>query len=261
MTHAVYIVDADAKGLAADLNNIAKREGHAVRYIPALTPDLLFEEMKAVPARLILLHHTWSGLTIAQVLERIKNATTDVRVVVFTGREPNMPELIECVRFGVCDYWLKSGSIDPIAWSRQISNYCDSSSYTLDVLARTSGSVMGLLKEAESNSGRVKGLEIQIRGLEKKLQQKTSALARDTRKSIARGVEYIVCISVLALVFLILASQTSVKAAGIMVGIFLLFFLFLQGKIAEAIIDWGRKRVVVSSSNDSEESSGEVKRQ
>ena len=70
-----------------------------------------FEAMeRAIPA-LVLLHHTWPGYSIASLLARIRKKSTNVRVVVFTGRELNLPEVVECVRNGVCDYWLVSSPV------------------------------------------------------------------------------------------------------------------------------------------------------
>ncbi len=243
----VAIVDADAKGLASSLNGIAKKEGHPIHYSAIDTPDRLFDRLAAEEHCLILLHHTWEGLSIGQLLERIRSITTKVRVIVFTGREPNLRELIECVRFGVCDYWLKRGTIDATAWSRKIGMFCASETYTLETLGRPSGSTLELLKEADINSGKIATLQTQKTALEAELTSSRSEENRETRKSVYRMIEYTVCILLLGLVYWFAATRTSQNSALILVGIFAVFFLFLQGRIALAIFDWKKGTAQVSA--------------
>ena len=253
----VYIVDRDAKELAAEFNAIARRDGHAVQYRAAQTPERLFEEMDNAQPRLILLHHTWTGYTIESLLDRIRKKTADVRVVIFTGRELNMPELIECIRNGACDYWQKSGAVDTMAWARQIVTYCDSEMFTLERLSRPSRTVISLLSMAESNLSEVSSLRSQVEVLEQKLAAEKGGVNRDVVLAVVRVCEIVVYLFVLALVFISVSHYTSQWAAGGLVILFAVFFLFLHGRIEMAWLDWRQgKAKIQGAQSPRPESSG-----
>lgn len=248
--HSVFVVDQDARDLAVEFNRVAKREAHQIRYSGFLTPEELFEEMKRVVPTLILLHHTWPGYSMPQLLERVRTKAAHVRVVVFTGRELNVPELVECVRNGVCDYWQRSGGMDPGVKARQIATYCESEAFTLESLSRPSGAVASVLAKAEAQLSEAAARDTRIRRLELDL----AALSSDSRREIfnaaVRGVEYVVCLAVLGTVFVVVSERTTPLAAGGLVALFAVFFLFLHGKISMAWFDWKKGKVSLEGAND-----------
>src|SRR5579872_3194277 len=117
----VFIVDADASGLAKDFNAIAKRERVEFKFKPLLSPDQMFGELQHDPPDLVLLHHNWSGVSITDILNRLERERDQCRVIVFTGRPVKIHELIECVRLGVADYWTK-GALEPAGMFRKITH-------------------------------------------------------------------------------------------------------------------------------------------
>lgn len=235
--NTVLIVDADATGLAADLNGIAASEGGSVEFRPLASPERLFDELANSAPKLILLHHHWEGVEIAQLLERIAAINDTVRVIVFTGQAVDIKELIECVRFGVCDYWLKRGSLNSLASVRKIMTYCSSETHSMHNLSRPSESVMGLLREAEVSSQKIASLERQRKTVEAQLSNAQSEEARAMRATIVRMIEFLVCMLVLAPAYVMVAARTSEKSALWLVAGLGVFFLFLQGKIAQAVIN------------------------
>jgi DNA-binding NtrC family response regulator len=239
----VIVVDTDAEGLAQALNRVAKHEGHPVEYQAAATPDLLFARMDSAIPQLVLLHHTWSGLPVADLISRIQIKSADTRVLVFTGRELDLREVIECVRLGVCDYWKKAGSFDELVWSRRISSYCASEVYTLRALAQPSGSVLGLLKKAEADSGHLRQLTSQVESLQRSLDEARSEDGRQMRGALSRGVEFLAVFIFLTIAFVTLAQVVSHRVAALVVVSFQVSFLFFQGRIAEALVEWRGGRV------------------
>jgi DNA-binding NtrC family response regulator len=148
---SIFIVDKDSEHLAADLNSIAKRERLAFRFMAFGTPERFLRELETNKPDLVLLHHHWTGVRIAQLLQRIAEAEDTIRIVVFTGQSVDIAELIECVRFGVADYWTERGRLDHTVVFRKIEQYCHNSTWTIQSLRVPSGSLAQLLSEAENS--------------------------------------------------------------------------------------------------------------
>ena len=231
----VFIVDGDATGLAASFNEIAGHEGHKVHYVPFGTPERFFEELRQVTPELVLIHHHWAGLTIVQLLERIRNTTGAVRVIVFTGQRVDIGELVACVRFGVCDYWLKGGAFDFIKKSRQIAYYCSSNTYTVTSLSQPTETVVGLLKEAEANARRLTELQVKNTALAQQLASERSEETRELRKRWPKIVEAVLALVLFVVEYLVVEGKTSTVAAWWLTALLVAFYLFLQGKLASAV--------------------------
>jgi hypothetical protein len=235
---AVYIVDADAKSLAANLNAVAKRECHALRYIPVETPEKLFAETQGAPADLVLLHHTWVGYEVGALVERIGAHAPEARVIVFTGRDLKPDELIECIRRGVCDYWLKSGQVDLTSWSRRVAMYCDSAAYGVGVLSRPSGSVLSLLKEVESHARNTEGLEAELIRVRALLETSSQNYRRDLTMELLRLTLVLLVLPFAAWVFMEASAAKSQGVAFGLVALLMLFVLLLYGKVSKWALEW-----------------------
>ncbi|MBL8138374.1 MAG: hypothetical protein JNL48_17250 [Acidobacteria bacterium] len=186
----VLVVDADAQSLAVLLASAARSDGSTIQFRPFISPDPAIAAAKENAPDLVLLHHTWDGLTVRQVLERFANAAPDLRVIVFTGRELNLRELIECVRFGVCDYWQKTGDIDFVAWVRQISAYCDTDGSRMSTLSKSSGSARSLAAGAEAEIGRLEKAHAEQVALKSRVRELESKHYQQSRAAIVRGAEW-----------------------------------------------------------------------
>jgi CheY-like chemotaxis protein len=146
----IWIVDDEiAKSLAAEFTRIAESERQEIVVEGLQTPAELFSRLnQEVTPDLILLDHTWDGLTITQLLERVLQLCPLTRVVVFTGQEYSMTELIASIRLGIVDYWKKSSMTRIQMWNKAIF-YMDDPMATLQKLSRPVGSVEALLRRAD----------------------------------------------------------------------------------------------------------------
>jgi len=103
------------------------RKGEARLSLYAVSePEQLFRALDEGVPDLILLHHHWPGVKVAQLLHRIGEANSAIRVIVFTGQSLDISELIECVRLG-CRLLDRAGKLDHAIVFRRIEQYCHSS--------------------------------------------------------------------------------------------------------------------------------------
>lgn len=242
----IYVVDSDAAGLTADFNGIAKASTFDVAFLPFPSPEQLFDALESSIPDLILLHHNWQGLTISQLLQRIIDLCPETRVIVFTGRAIKIGELIECVRFGVADYWTKQ-SLDPMVGCRQILHYCSNVVWTLKSLRMPSGSLQQLLQEVEvavqSNSSLVRANE----DLTERLQTSTNEVTQEVRKAKLTVAKFGGYIALLTAATIALKTWTDISQ-GVLVAIvtiLALFCLFAEGRLSEAFLDWRKGRAHV----------------
>ena len=236
----VFIVDANSENLTTDLNAIAKREKLAFRFTPFPSPEQLFRALDESVPDLILLHHHWPGVRVAQLLHRIGEANDAIRVIVFTGQSLDISELIECVRFGAADYWTERGKLDHAIVFRKIEQYCHSSAWTIQNLKVPSGSLLQLLSEAEGSIKERGRLDGSIAKLRSQLGELRSQEHRDMKRTIGSGLKFLFNSVVLTCAFIACDRYTTVGLGGALalVGIIASFFLFLEGKLAEAIFKW-----------------------
>lgn len=236
----VLIVDDDALGLAIDLNGIASQSGHDVEFTPLLTPEELFDELQRRTPDLILLHHHWPGITISTLLERIASTYEETRVIVFTNRALDLGELIECVRFGVADYWADQRSMDPVVIFRQISHYCSNAAWTLGSLRRPSGSLSQLLRETEVTTKKLAEARAAKHEAEARYQEIQSREALEIKSSVFKVASYFFYIAVTTIAVSILTAVTtfSNREVLLLVGLLALFYLFLEGRVAAMLINW-----------------------
>lgn len=239
----IFVVDSDAVEICSRLNAAWKRDGaeHACR--PFLSPDAALAAMRGDVPALILLHHTWAGLTIRETLERVASVTADVRVVIFTGRALNMREVMECVRYGVCDYWQKSGDVDFSVWARQLSALCDSGANMMSRLSQATGSVLHLLDQAEAEAARLDRLSTENCALRATVRELRSKHNQEVRRAVIRAIEWAVSLGLLVTAFVTLLRFTGASVALIVVGMCAGFFLISQGKVTRAIVDFGNRVV------------------
>lgn len=237
----VLIVDEAAAGLAEDLNGIAEKESIPARFQAVLTPEKMFRRLEDQTPDLILLHHHWHGTTISQLLERVAEIAKDTRVIVFTGQQIDVSELIACVRFGVADYWTERGTLDPVVVFRQAAHYCSSSAWTLRNLGMSSGSVLKLLAQAETSVERIAVLERENDDLQARVGASRSQEARAIRRMATGTIEFVIYIGTLTAAVLIIKKYTDWPVWGTLclVAIFAVFFLLLKGRLAEALFKWG----------------------
>jgi len=243
----VFVVDESAVELADALNAHAKRDSQQTEYSPFTSLELFFTQLADNAPALILLHHHWHGLNVTDLLGRIAGITKNVRVIVFTGQELDIDELLECVRGGACDYWPKRGSLDLLKASRQISMYCSSGVHMLETLSRPSASVVGLLKQTESAQRRVVSLESQLAAAKSQLANATGEENKEFRRRAVAAVEYILCTAALGSVYVMVIHYSGHPGWALgLVAICSLFFLFLHGRIGAALFRWGSKSAEIT---------------
>jgi DNA-binding NtrC family response regulator len=237
---AVFIVDESARGLAADLNAISKREKLDVRFQPVLTLEQMFLALEDQAPDLILLHHHWLGLSISQALERIAEQVGDARVIVFTGQSVDVEELVECVRSGVADYWTKRGQLDPVVVFRQIAHYCSGPEWTMKKLRVASGSQRELIRAATNSLVRIAELSKSKDELEAKVRAFEDQEHAAFLRTLGTGIKFAITIAILTGAFIAVNvyARQPVWVALAFVVILAVFFLLLEGKLAEALIKW-----------------------
>jgi len=242
---SVLIVDGDATSLSMDLNAITDRQKLDLKFTPFLTPEQMFIELGQRCPDLIVLHHNWPGLSISQLLERIATDRQQTRVVVFTGQAVKVAELIECVRYGVADYWRK-GDLDPEVMLRQISQYCASPAWTIEKLRMRSGSQRLLVEQAERSIQEVSALS----KTKDDLQVRLSAAEDSGRIAFRKDIWRIVNITALTLAFIAIEKYTNLEtwAALIFVSVVAVFLLFLDGKLSDALVQWRGGTIKVKGS-------------
>jgi len=235
----VFVVDERSTGLVTDLNAIAGMGGYGLQFHAHQSVEQMFGALDGAPPDLILLHHHWQGLTIAQIVERLFKAAPETRVIVFTGQSVDISELVQCVRSGVADYWSRRGSLDPTTVCRQISHYCASSEWTMRRLQMPSGTQQQLLDAAE---GAVRNVE-ELSRLVSTLKSENGDLRSTERAELIRTAlligKLVVVIAVLGGTFVVAFTYTR-HLWGVLglVGILALFFLLLEGRVSEALFKW-----------------------
>lgn len=237
----ILIVDDKSHEIAEALNAAANADGHEIHYRDVPSPEVLFAELARSQPDLVLLHHHWPGYSIASILRRLTDTNPRVRVVVFTGQNIDIAELIECVRYGVCDYWLKQGTLDFVVASRKLATYCAHPALTLELLGRPSGPVLDLLTAAEVNLTRLLEVEDQLSKTAQELESVKSEESRQLWKTLPRAVEFVVLAAVLVSVVLLLDTHISDGAILGTLALLVLLFLFLHDKISGAILRFGKR--------------------
>lgn len=237
---AVCIVDESASGLSADLNAISRREKLEVQFHPLLTLEQMFLALEDEAPDLILLHHHWPGLGISQVLERIAERAGDARVIVFTGQSVDVGELIECVRSGVADYWTQRGQLDPVVVFRQIAHYCSGPEWAIKKLRIASGSQRQLIRAATNSLERIEELSKARNELEAKVRTLEDQDHAAFLRAVGTGIKFAITVAILTGAFIAVNVYTPlpVWVALVFVGILVVFFLLLEGKLAEARFKW-----------------------
>ncbi len=239
----VSIVDADAEGLAQDLNAISKRDKLDTAFAALTSPEQLFATLNTGTPDLVLIHHHWPGLTIAQLLQRLADDCKETRVIVFTGQALNSQELIECVRFGAADYWTNRGSLDLQIVFSQISHYCSSTAWTIERLRMPSGSLQKLLQSAEAGRSQIVALETSGDKLRSELERARSAERQElirTVASITQVATYALVIPA-AFVAIVRFAKAPTYVALLVMALVAAFCLFADGKLTKASLNW-RKR-------------------
>lgn len=244
---SIYIVDQDANGLATDLNAYASTGGHRFRFEPFTSVEKMFDRIRGQKPDLILLHHHWDGLTIGQVLQRVGDSCPDTRVIVFTGQDLNIRELIESVRFGVADYWPERGELEPHWMFAKIAHYCASPAWTVRVLRMPSGSLERLLQESLAKVEQSSTLETALRTSKARI---TDLESQEHRAWVRAGTNVATLAGtaiVLAALFVFVDRTTELSSQAsfafvVMVGLLL---VIREGRLAKAIFKWGKNLVSV----------------
>ncbi len=235
----VIIVDRDAVGLCSDLNGYSAEHGLGLSFEAATDPEHMFAScVRSIP-HLVLLHHHWNGIGIGQLLERIALNVAGTRVVVFTGQPVDVVELIECVRFGVADYWTQRGSLDPQVVCRKVSDYCSTEHSTVESLRRSSGSVAQLAKQAEATLKHVAALTADRDRLEGELVVASSADHAETKRIVRFVIQAAAVGALLLACFNSVRSRTdSSWAALAFTALLAVVILLLEGKLSRAFFRW-----------------------
>jgi DNA-binding response OmpR family regulator len=251
---SVLIVDGDATSLSTDLNAIAERQKLDLEFRPCLTPEQMFAELSQRTPDLIVLHHNWPGLSISQLLERIAAGGQQTRVIVFTGQALKVSELIECVRSGVADYWMK-GSVNAEFMLRRISYYCASPAWTMEKLRMPSGSLRLLLEQAERSIQEISALSEVTDDLQVRLLAAEGKERAAFRMEVVGVVKFIINVAVLTCGFIAIRKCTNVEtwAALIFVSIVAVFLLFLEGKLSDALVQWTGGTIKVRGANPTDD--------
>ncbi len=236
----VLIVDADARGLSTALEDLARQQQLGMRFQACLNPEEMFREMKKQIPDLIVLHHNWTGIGISEIISRIViEANSATRVVVFTGQNVKINELVECVRGGVADYWTKSTFTVELAL-RRINHYCASQAWTIENLKMSSGSLRQLLDRVESSTEQLHRFENEKDALKQRVESLESQERARLRDVLLGLIKIIVIGLVLVAAYVTIDQSTHLETWANLVFIFILAacFLLSEGRITSAWIRW-----------------------
>ncbi len=234
-----FVVDRDAVALSAELNAIMRQEELEGEFRPLCSIEQMFRELQKSKPDLILLHQNWAGLTITQILQEIANKHSEIRVIIFTGQEVRITELVGCVRFGVADYWTKEG-LDPRVVVRKISYYCESPSWTMERLRMSSGSVQQLVEQAERSIQKLESVVGEKEELRSRLDAMESVEGTETRRSVttlAKVGGYSFVLTTCLIVDKNFTNFGTFESIAFVIVI-ALFSLFVEGKISAALPRW-----------------------
>jgi predicted phage tail protein len=141
------------------------------------------------------------------------------------------------VRFGAADYWTERGKLDHTIVFRKIEQYCHNSMWTIRSLKVPSGSLTQLLSEAESSIVERKNLESFVESLKNQVREMRSQEHRAIKVTIVSAAKFLFNSTVLTGSFIAVSTfaHVGVWASLSVIGVIALFFLFLEGKLSEAL--------------------------
>jgi hypothetical protein len=143
-----------------------------------------------------------------------------------------------CV-LGAADYWTNRGEIEPIVMFRQIEFYCSSSEWTLKKRRMQSGSQKQLIQEAENSQEQIRALLLAKEVPEAKVRAFENQESLALRRSMGTAIKFAFNCAVLTGAFILVTMRPTVAAweALAFVGILAVFFLFLEGNLAESLCE------------------------
>ena len=186
------------------------------------------------------MHHTWDGVSTREILKQISLRCPNTRVIVFTARELDLEELIQCVRAGVVDYW-EINKQTPDYMLGRISSVCADQDATLARLQLAGGPTVTLLDEVGRLTAEQRAGDLRIRELEDQVEELASVEHKENaleHRRILRSVVYIIVFSGSLMALTLLGKLESLFAVGFE-GCLALFILFLDGRLTSALLKWG----------------------
>lgn len=231
----VFLVDDGATDLCESYNEVANRNGELLKFVPLRTTGQMFAEIPKSTPDLILLHHTWTGISISKILEQLVGACDTTRVIVFTGKRLNTGEIVECVRAGVADYWERDKMTVEFVL-QQTTYYCSNQNWQIRALRTSPGSIVHLMAQAEEEAAAKRALEVESQKLTRKIQELSDPIRSAGRKHWRAVGKYAGLIGCLAFIYAATNNLTPVGPAYSLglVGICALMVLFLDGTLSFA---------------------------
>ena len=98
---SVALLDRLANDRCRDFQAAIEKRNLPIRFECYSEPQHLYDSLAETTLDLLLVHHTWEGVDIASIIGRVGDRSLDTRIIVFTGRDLVIPELIQCVRLGL----------------------------------------------------------------------------------------------------------------------------------------------------------------
>lgn len=202
----------------------------------------MFQDLEQKSADLVLLHHTWKELSIAQALQQLTGARDGTRVIVFTGRQVDTRELIECVRFGVADYWDKRGQLETERMLNQIMHYCAADTWKMANLRMSSGSLIKLIKDSEFRLKDAGRIEVENNALKLQNRDLHSAERAEMLRGMIGFAKWVGYMGVAVGAYWILVTQSELGAfySALMVAALAVIYLFAESKLTRCGLRWGQ---------------------
>jgi DNA-binding NtrC family response regulator len=235
----IAILDKQAEDKRRDYQQAADRRRMSMRFEAFAELQHFYEAIRKRSVDLALIHHTWDGVGIAEILDFIAAQSPGTRIIVFTGRKLVLPELILCARSGVADYW-EIGSLSVDFTMQRIVQLCNNESAVVGKLRLASEPVLKLARQAEEFERATGSLEKQVATLQELVAHLRSVERRDEVKEAIRIIRVVVYFATLCAVTVTLNKFTSLGTESVVgiVGIFSIFILFAEGVLAKALIKW-----------------------
>jgi hypothetical protein len=236
---SVALLDRLANDRCRDFQAAIEKRNLPIRFECYSEPQHLYDSLAETTLDLLLVHHTWEGVDIASIIGRVGDRSLDTRIIVFTGRDLVIPELIQCVRLGVADYW-ELGGLSTDYMLQRIVALCNNDRATLGKLRLASGPTLQLIERVEASEGEKSAIEKRLIGLDREVKELRSAERRRTLAEtfrVLRVIVYLVGFTASAVTLEHFTSLPSWAVVALM-GSFACFLLFLDGKLASAFIKW-----------------------
>ena len=235
----VAILDKRAEEIVRGFNAAAHERQLQIRFQPFTQLDNFYRQLNEEAPALVYMHHTWDGVKTSTIVAQIASRAPQSRVVVFTGQDVNVPELIDCVRSGVVDYW-KSGKHSMEYMLQRIVQHCNDANATLARQQLASGPALQLAEKAGTLAKRIKECEEKCTALDASLSQSRSADHKHNLTEHVRTVRFVVYVCTFTAAWVILKARSNIETWALLgfTTIVAIFLLFIDGKVASALVKW-----------------------